>query len=1759
MSPLDPASTREIDAESGSHHDFESLEQPEASQIRAESLDAPTQDPTIAIKAEQDERHGDGDRDALENAAEATIRPDTPPSKKRREPEADLHSSTPEPTHNPNKKRKRGASPPWQFPVAALSTLKSADGRRVSARHSNVGTPGLSGSDAETTTAKSTKSRARSQSQSTPAANSRPPSPPWKKFEAQGPTSIIVDGQRKSGRANKELVSSPKRVSPRSKKPVNKLGAEKKTSNNADTKPSASKSMGGTTRKAEPQSDKQSNADSKRPGNGVDKPSESIASAQRIAELQAQIAALQPTRSFPTPTKPDSPLVNGGKGSTGNSKTKLKRESSPALRRKMHSPSGASLGSPERSKPSPRLKLKVAPRQIIPPPCPQAQIPSPLLPPRLSIWQLLEDFELQERLAPSIENERGPKSVEELAEEEEKFVAREAAARKRLLEAAKPGGALSAENLSLFRDDYQPEPPPQYGHHDHLAAHALHLRTLQVREKTQHRMFAKKLAQEAVDAWKARNGPTEEDLIAERNKIIDYVKKQIVVDMKAKWEMVELHVKDMKRRAWEKEQERVREEKLQQRLKHSENLLAKQRGVADGEGDSDIDMDEDSAGDIEESDADAEEDDDGDTEEDSEANMDSEEEEEEEGEMSEEAIAAYKAEREAEREAEQEELHDIPPPDKKDDVAMDECDEGDVTGLSALEAPPEDGQPRDRDAAQADRLTDANVPHTRGHSSGIAALLLDSNEADDHLSSDESTDMDSEDYDSDEDMSSTGDEAENDDDDDDDDENDASDDAGLPPKMRSSLLGFFSDKDLLGEKDGGLPTPMTSVENGGDNDNPRPQSEARSDAQGEAGAAASTNDVMKSAEVPQRVSDSRDEDMPPVEGDIDAELQEVEEVDRMSESFDTGLTKTLIPVPTLLRGTLRSYQHAGLDWLASLYRNGTNGILADEMGLGKTFQTISLLAHLAEKHEVWETHLIIVPTSVILNWVTEFQKFLPGFRVLAYYGSASEREAKRKGWTNDPHHEDRARRGYNVVITSYNVASQDINAIRNQQWHYLILDEAHNIRNFNSQKWQLLIRLRTKARLLLTGTPLQNDLAEVWSLLTFLTAGGDGETSHGELEEFLSHWKDPVKEIFDQGVQKISENAQRVIDQLHVSLRPFLLRRKKDEVEKDLPKKIERVVVCKLSKRQRQLYQDYMGLASTRDTLAKGSGVQAGAVLLSLRKVCNHPDLFDPRPIQTSFAMEYSPLEGYSTREQLIRRMLGFAQDTPLKLLVTNNTTLRKSATNRSRQLAAGSELRRQLSELDSAAIDSSPDPSTIAGSRALQRLRLRERKLQQLRSCIQVTESALESEPLIPVDLREVVTVSRGQPYLFKPRVNPVAKTWHGHTRLGQRPLRFEHLSDWLVAEDTRLQRDVATLDSYADRLQEVIVRFAFVPPAVTVPLLDYAIPPKVQESIRSSPLYPVDQDFGHEARVRSSIAFPDKRLIIYDAGKLQRLTYLLRDLQSRGSRSLIFTQMTGTLDVLERFLGLMNLPYLRLDGSTPVERRQLYSAEFNRPDCKYQCMILSSRAGGVGLNLTGASSVIFYDLDWNPQMDRQCMDRAHRIGQTKDVEVYKLVSEKTVEENILRRANQKSLLDQTVIQDGHFTTEYQVKRGGDEKDDEVEGAIEALLGGDEHATTTALASVEDKEDVQAAKEASKEDRTDDVDFGDRSSKGPSKANTPGPGAAEDDPMEEIEAERKGHVDLYMIKQMEHLLHGWVYTPPVARLDKNGRDRSHRPKKRIR
>lgn len=170
----------------------------------------------------------------------------------------------------------------------------------------------------------------------------------------------------------------------------------------------------------------------------------------------------------------------------------------------------------------------------------------------------------------------------------------------------------------------------------------------------------------------------------------------------------------------------------------------------------------------------------------------------------------------------------------------------------------------------------------------------------------------------------------------------------------------------------------------------------------------------------------------------------------------TTLSETAVgtPVPRLLRHALREYQHVGLHWLATMYARGLNGILADEMGLGKTVQTIALLAHLALERHDWGPHLVVAPTSVVLNWEMEFKKWCPAFKILTYYGTIKERKMKRVGWTKA--------NSFHVCITSYKLVVQDHQSFRRKRWKYLILDEAQNIKNFKSQRWQMLLNFQTE-------------------------------------------------------------------------------------------------------------------------------------------------------------------------------------------------------------------------------------------------------------------------------------------------------------------------------------------------------------------------------------------------------------------------------------------------------------------------------------------------------------------------------------------------------------------------------------------------------------------------------------------------------------------------------------------------------------------------
>ncbi|KAI5853284.1 SNF2 family domain-containing protein [Durotheca rogersii] len=798
-------------------------------------------------------------------------------------------------------------------------------------------------------------------------------------------------------------------------------------------------------------------------------------------------------------------------------------------------------------------------------------------------------------------------------------------------------------------------------------------------------------------------------------------------------------------------------------------------------------------------------------------------------------------------------------------------------------------------------------------------------------------------------------------------------------------------------------------------------------------------------------------------------------------------------VPFLLRGTLREYQHDGLDWLAGLYSNQTNGILADEMGLGKTIQTIALLAHLACHHEVWGPHLVIVPTSVMLNWEMEFKKWCPGFKVLSYYGSIDERKRKRQGWKTDDI--------WNVCITSYQIVLQDQQVFKRRQWHYMILDEAHNIKNFKSKRWQTLLTFNTQARLLLTGTPLQNNLTELWSLLFFLMPSENGVGGFADLTEFQDWFHKPESQILESGREQMDDEARAIIAKLHKVLRPYLLRRLKAEVEKQMPAKYEHVEFCRLSRRQRELYDGFLARTDTREALSSGNYISVINCLMQLRKVCNHPDLFVERPIMTSFRQRRSVLADYEATENLVRERL--LAEKPMRtvnmsflnLVPTQHEDLSKTICERISQLSSHRALvdLREAQRARAQAACADHDPTTIESNLARLENVSRWGRFEELQHCVYLNALRRQQRPVYGKQLRDLLTLGIDErPCKPRPRIP-------------------QKIMGWLEEESPVLRSMVLTLDQRAASMRTTISKFACVTPAVVTRDLDRFVlgskgvevfndvnlrlvapvrrGPFVQEEARPDPW--------HEARMRLSIQFPDKRLLQYDCGKLQALDRLLRKLQSGGHRALIFTQMTKVLDILEQFLNIHGHKYLRLDGATKVEQRQILTDRFNH-DSRILCFILSTRSGGLGINLTGADTVIFYDQDWNPAMDKQCQDRCHRIGQTRDVHIYRLVSEHTIEANILRKASQKQMLDDIVIQEGGFTTDYfnklsvrDVIGSTPDESDVVGDAMDRVLGGvessDQRTVGRVLEQAEDREDVDAAHIAEREIQEDEADFAEK------------------------------------------------------------------------
>lgn len=313
-----------------------------------------------------------------------------------------------------------------------------------------------------------------------------------------------------------------------------------------------------------------------------------------------------------------------------------------------------------------------------------------------------------------------------------------------------------------------------------------------------------------------------------------------------------------------------------------------------------------------------------------------------------------------------------------------------------------------------------------------------------------------------------------------------------------------------------------------------------------------------------------------------------EDQELLKEDDDSTSITEFTESPGYIHGQLRPYQIQGLNWLISLHENSLSGILADEMGLGKTLQTISFLGYLRYFRDVTGPHIVITPKSTLDNWAREFAKWTPDVKVLVLQGDKEQRNELilTQLMTCD----------FDVVIVSYEIVIREKSYFKKFDWQYVVVDEAHRIKNEESLLSQIIRLFHSQNRLLITGTPLQNNLHELWALLNYI------------LPDVFSE-----SESFDSWFSN-KDDEDNMVSQLHKVLKPFLLRRIKADVEKSLLPKQELNVYVKMSDMQKKWYQKI--LEKDIDAVNGANGKKESKtrllnIVMQLRKCCNHPYLFE--------------------------------------------------------------------------------------------------------------------------------------------------------------------------------------------------------------------------------------------------------------------------------------------------------------------------------------------------------------------------------------------------------------------------------------------------------------------------------------------------------------------------------------------------------------------
>ena len=338
-----------------------------------------------------------------------------------------------------------------------------------------------------------------------------------------------------------------------------------------------------------------------------------------------------------------------------------------------------------------------------------------------------------------------------------------------------------------------------------------------------------------------------------------------------------------------------------------------------------------------------------------------------------------------------------------------------------------------------------------------------------------------------------------------------------------------------------------------------------------------------------------------------------------------------------IKAKLRPYQLSGFQWMQTLDELGWGGCLADDMGLGKTLQAITFLQFLKEKYK-GSTHLVVCPTSLIYNWENELQKFATRLKYHIYYGTSRE--------FTDDHFED-----YDIVITSYGLVRNDMEQMLKFNWHYVILDESQAIKNPEAQVTKAVQLLKAKNRLVLSGTPVQNNTFDLYAQFNFINPG-----ILGSKEFYKTEFANPIDKNNDAEKSKA----------LRQLIYPFLLRRTKEQVAKDLPDKTETILWCEMSKEQRGVYDDYKNYYRkmlmkkiAEDGMAK-AGMYVLEGLLRLRQICDSPQLVKDKEVTTKKSIKIDELVRELEENTGNHKLLVFSQFTEMLSLIKDELNEKK-------------------------------------------------------------------------------------------------------------------------------------------------------------------------------------------------------------------------------------------------------------------------------------------------------------------------------------------------------------------------------------------------------------------------------------------------------------------------------------------------------------------